>query len=142
MDIMYGIFGVLALTVFAAVLGIDVGDLFGNRVSGSRSDLAAIDPNSTLGVTQAVLQDAIGHAPEIRFEINNSGESIMAGDTATPMDDERLGSHIDSLEDLDVPASAEVRAASSFRHRIIEAIRFDDRVTSQTRYSVSNRAIR
>lgn len=84
MDIMYGILGVLALTLFAAVLGFDVRHVSVARDSGSGPDLATIDPNSTLGVTQAVFKEAVGDRPEHRLVNIGVGGSIVAEDSLSP----------------------------------------------------------
>ncbi len=54
MEIIYGIGGVLSLGLLAAFVTFDVRELFGKRSMTSWMD---DDPNSTIGVTRAVLRD-------------------------------------------------------------------------------------
>lgn len=54
MEIIYGIAGVLSLTLFAAFMGLDVRNLFQRSDEHSWMD---DDPNSTLGVMRDVLAE-------------------------------------------------------------------------------------
>ncbi|MEZ4499900.1 MAG: hypothetical protein R2839_07425 [Thermomicrobiales bacterium] len=54
MDLLYGFAGVLSLGLFAAFMGFDIREIWGNRSSAAWMDE---DPNSTIGVTRDVLAE-------------------------------------------------------------------------------------
>jgi hypothetical protein len=65
MEIVQGIAGVIALGIFAALLGFDVRNLVGPRSRADDLSWMDDDPNSTLGVTREVLADKLEqHPPE------------------------------------------------------------------------------
>ena len=64
MEIIYGIAGVLSLTLFAAFMGPDIRTLFGR--SAGRSWMED-DPNSTLGVMRDVLSE-MGDSGQSKFQ--------------------------------------------------------------------------
>lgn len=63
MEIIQGIAGVIALCLFAALLGFDVRDVVGIR--SRPDDVASIydDPNSTMSVTREVLAEQMEQHP-------------------------------------------------------------------------------